>query len=457
MRQKYFRAVSLLLALLLPVGCLMCLPVTTDAAPTVVYLGDRQDLVTDRDSLDGLGMNTAHSGEALTVGTATFEKGVGFHCQPDRDAFVEFNISGLGLDYFAASVGVLQYANYFMEWGSISFHVYGDGKLLASSHTIEWGDEPFFLTCSVKGVKTLRLVQKNEGSHSCDAGIWGDARLTSVEPTQVPVETVFDPDKTSDPHPSDAIEGDYAYISNLYWLDSATYPGNEIGRDCNTVHEMIFSADGTYFPKGIGLHATSDGYTSYVDVNIDGLGYTKFASYYGVCETLSGNDITMASIRVAVFGDGQKLFESEPMAFGEPMKPMECDVTGVKILRIAVAGAPGIAGSWGTFGGAVLSKSGNMIDELLLGTGEPETTVPETVTETSTEPVSEPTSDTAEESLPVTAIPTEETTLAEPAVTTDNAVPEPAPKPGCASAVLSSLALTATAAAVLVLRKRKED
>ncbi len=464
MRQKYVRIAASLTALLLLGGILVAYPFPVAADDSVVYLGDREDLFVGRDSLDGLGMNTAHSGEALTVGSATFEKGVGFHCQPDRDAYVEFDISSLGLTYFAASVGVLQYANYFMEWGSISFHVYGDGELLASSPVRNWGDEPYFLTCNVEGVKSLKLVQKNEGSHACDAGIWGDARVTAEKPSEPvtePVETAFDRNHTDDPHPAEALDGDYTYVSDLYWLDTVTYPGNSDGRDSNTCNEMIFSSDGTYFPKGVGLHATSGDYSAYVEVNIEGLGYTKFAAYYGVCETLSGHDISMATVKLAVFGDGKMLFESEAMAFGEPMKPMTCDITGVKTLKLAVAGAPGIAGAWATWGGAVLSKSGEITDDMLFeaenvfDVTEPEVTEPD-VTEAPTGALTEPATEPVTEAT--TEVPTEAVSKADTAEASDPAT-EPvteAPAGGCASSMAGAAVLTVSAAAVLT-RKKKEE
>ncbi len=475
MKTKMFRALALCLSVSLLMGALCLLPVNIAADEQTVYLGDREDLFVGRDSLDGLGMNTAHSGEPLTVGSARFDTGVGFHCQPDRDAYVEFDIEGLGMTYFAASVGVLKEANYFMEWGSISFHVYGDGKLLASSPVLLWGDEPFFLTCSVEGVKKLRLVQNNEGGHSCDAGIWGDARVTKVQPVAPDApETEFDPNHTNDPHPEEAIMGDYTYISDLYWTDTKTYPGNVTGRDSNTCNEMIFSADGTYFPKGVGLHAVSSDYEAFVEVNIENLGYTKFASFYGVCETLSSHDITMATVKLAVFGDGEKLWESGTMTFGKPMERMECDISGVKILRIAVAGAPGIAGAWATWGGAVLSKSGEITDDMLfeelLFETEPSAseTIPETeldtIPETNDHTIIETEPDTADEtlgeSLPETPVETDADSVAD---TPDDSVAEtsadtsPASSGGCASAMTLGTLAAAGAAGVVLSRKRKED
>jgi len=404
MKIKRFLFFVTLLSAILTV-CTAILPTfVTSAAEDAIYLGDREDLFLGRESLDGFGWNTAHSGEPITIGSEHFDKGIGFHCLADKDAYAEFDISSLGMTYFAASVGVLKEAGYFIEWGSISFHVYGDGKLLASSPLCNWGDEPYFLTCSIEGVSTLRLVQKNEGNHSCDAGVWGDLRLTMTQPADPSTdngEPKFDPNKTNEPQPAELVSGDFAYLSDLYWVDNATYSGNVVGRDCNTANEIIFSSDDKFFEKGVGFHAVSGQYAAYIDVNLEGLGYTKFAAYYGVCETLTSHDISMASIKFAVFGDGQKLFESDTVKFGEPMKPMECDITDVKILRLAVAGAPSISGAWGTWGGAVISKSGEINDDMLYSEYTFEPLPPETDAEETqpTEPDTEDTQPTETDTL----------------------------------------------------------
>ncbi len=73
----------------------------------------------------------------------------------------------------------------------------------------------------------------------------------------------------------------------------------------------------------------------------------------------------MASVKFALIGDGKTLYESDLIVFGEPMQPMEADITGVSVLRLAVAGIPSISGAWATWGGAVISKSGNITSDML--------------------------------------------------------------------------------------------
>jgi hypothetical protein len=189
-----------------------------------------------------------------------------------------------------------------------------------------------------------------------------------------------------------------------------------------------------------------------VDVNVEGLGFTKFAAYYGVCETLTAHDITMASVKFAVFGDGVKLWESDAMKFGQDMASMDCDISGVSVLRLAVAGAPGIGGAWGTWGGAVISKSGNITDDMIY-LDPADVTEPPMETDAPTEPetdfVTEP-----------PAVPETEAKTAEPEATVSETHTESetqSQKKGCGAAIGTAsvgIALTACAA---VLKKKKED
>ena len=118
MKRKLLCILACLMAILTFVAPVAMLSVS--AGDNAVYLGDRQDLFIKRESLDDFGWNTAHSGEPITIGSARFDKGIGFHCLPDKNAYVEFDISSLGMKYFSAYVGVLQEANYFMMMSSYS-------------------------------------------------------------------------------------------------------------------------------------------------------------------------------------------------------------------------------------------------------------------------------------------------------------------------------------------------
>ena len=282
--------------------------------------------------------------------------------------------------------------------------------------------------------------------------------LGGVLPGAVTAEAAeINPDKTGEPQPPSLTEGDSAYLSDLYWITNQAYSGGSAIRDGNCAGEYIWSCDLKRFPKGIGIHAASSSYNAYVDINIEGIGYTKLASYVGVCETLSGNDISMAAVKFTVIGDGKTLFQSDTMRDGQPMEYMECDVTGVKTLRLAVAGAPSISGAWCIWGGAVLSKSGDVSDisfyrELVIENPTPETDPPEETTEAPAETPTDPVTEVP--TTPETEAPTE--TPAEAPVETP-ALSETAETDGGCKSALEGVAILATGAAALVLTKRKED
>ncbi len=267
----------------------------------------------------------------------------------------------------------------------------------------------------------------------------------------------LNPDKTNEPQPAELVSEDYAFISDLYWITNQAYNGGSAIRDGNCAGEYIWSCDLKKWDKGVGIHAASGSFNAYVDVNIEGIGYTKFATWYGVCETLSGNDISMACIKFAIFGDGEKIFESQPMRYNQPFEYIEVDVTGVKTLRIAIAGAPGIAGAWGIFGGAVLSKSGNVDDitfyrELVIENPTPET---EADTKPVTEPVTVPETQAISET--VTEQVNELATVPETQVNTEATTD--APSEGCGGVVGGTALLMAGAAAIVfkTLKKGKEE
>ena len=95
MKTKHARINTGILCGLLLMALLIQIPLCVSADDEIVQLGDREDLFMGRDSLDGFGWNTAHSGEPITIGSQKFDKGLGFHCLPDKDAYCEFDISSL--------------------------------------------------------------------------------------------------------------------------------------------------------------------------------------------------------------------------------------------------------------------------------------------------------------------------------------------------------------------------
>ncbi len=528
MKSKFFRILPILLALTMLVGTLMLLPTgvsaedtfdpnhTNEPQPSELTQSDATYVShlywTDCATLSGntVGRNTNNRGEPIVDSNGTtFPKGIGLHASTaDYTSYVELNIDGLGYTQFASFYGVCTTQAADITMASLKFAVFGDGEKIWESDVMTHGTPMARMECDITGVKVLRLALAGDASKGEEAiwggwGNWGGAIISkSGEITDEMLlgglevgegSKPTDPNHTNAAQPEEFVKENAAYISDLYWTDSYTLPGNTLGRDVNAGGEAIYDANGSHFSKGIGLHASSADFTSFIELNIDGLGYTKFASYYGVC-TSDSRDISMASLKFAVYGDGELLWESDVMAYGVAMNRIDCDITGVKTLRLAVAGdaAKGeeeaIWGGWGCFGGAVLAKTGEITDEMLgevvLPETDPETdlaTESETnpVTEPDTDPVTQPETDpaTEPETTPATEpdttpdmtpdtdaeSKTESDTEAETSAgtatdTSDAGETEKTDEGGCASLVaLGGIVMATALVAGVVVCRRKED
>ncbi|MBO8183848.1 MAG: NPCBM/NEW2 domain-containing protein [Archaeoglobus sp.] len=102
-------------------------------------------------------MNRSLSGDVLRIGDNKYEKGIGTHAVSDIVYRLKRQYSRL-----VGEVG-MDYHSYVNKSGSITFEVYGDGKLLWSSGVVRYNDSPVKLEVDITGVDELRI-------HVGDAG-----------------------------------------------------------------------------------------------------------------------------------------------------------------------------------------------------------------------------------------------------------------------------------------------
>ena len=82
---------------------------------------------------------------------------------------------------FAAEVGVSEEINLDTSGGSVQFVVYVDGKEVARTQTLTYG-EMAQLKADITGGKILRLVLENGGDDNFgDLGVWANAALSKHE------------------------------------------------------------------------------------------------------------------------------------------------------------------------------------------------------------------------------------------------------------------------------------
>lgn len=65
---------------------------------------------------------------------------------------------------------------------SVRFLVYGDGKLLASTRAVKFGDQPVVIEANVLGVLVIELIALRASPRGDAAVAWGNARLISGSP-----------------------------------------------------------------------------------------------------------------------------------------------------------------------------------------------------------------------------------------------------------------------------------
>ena len=312
---------------------------------------------------------TAPDGTAINIGdNQKFDHGISMHPPMEGPAEAEFNIEGLGYRtfialggkdlYSAAAVGVEG-----ITGTHVGLEVWVDGVKKAESGNIPY-PETYLFKVDITGAKKLKLVATDGGDGIyCDTTSFAGARLFK-QPIDELTDDV-DPKPILPATPDPALKDkDKVYISDLPWVDYATYTSNDEmpeHRDENNGGEKI-SICGKNYEKGVCLHARPND-ESYLEVNIEGLGFTTFAAYVGMAES-EANDVTMGTCAFVVYADGVEKLRTDVMKAEDEAKLIKVDITDCKILRLAITnGGDTISGDWGTFASALIGRTDD-VDKL---------------------------------------------------------------------------------------------
>ncbi|WP_395408635.1 NPCBM/NEW2 domain-containing protein [Pseudoduganella sp. UC29_106] len=115
-------------------------------------------------------------GQTLRIAGVTYAAGIGILANS------RLEVRNQGYRRLNAKVGVDDSAH--DRTRSVTFMVYGDGKLLAKSKPMRWGQPAHALNADVAGVKLIELVARSTGGENEHLPVsWGDAALSSpVQP-----------------------------------------------------------------------------------------------------------------------------------------------------------------------------------------------------------------------------------------------------------------------------------
>jgi alpha-galactosidase len=109
---------------------------------------------------------------ALGIAGQRFETGIGVLANS------RLEVRNTGFDRFSAAVGVDDTAAG-DKAATVTFRVYGDGRLLGESAPVRWGQAAVPLQADVHGVKIVELVARASGASGAPLPVtWGDAALT---------------------------------------------------------------------------------------------------------------------------------------------------------------------------------------------------------------------------------------------------------------------------------------
>lgn len=118
----------------------------------------------------GVQADSAPYGEALSLAGRRFETGVG------ALANSRLEVRNTGYRRFTTIVGVNDSARDLRS--AVTFSVYGDGRLLASSTPLKWGDGGEKLSADVSGVKLIELVARTATGDTTSLPVsWAEAAL----------------------------------------------------------------------------------------------------------------------------------------------------------------------------------------------------------------------------------------------------------------------------------------
>jgi alpha-galactosidase len=128
----------------------------------------------DRPQFAGWGGARADStpyGQTLQVSRKAFRSGIGILANS------RLEVRNPGFRHFSAKVGVDDSAT--DKSNGVVFAVHGDGRLLAKTRPLRWGQEPESLEIDVVGVKLIELVATSKAASNESLPVaWGEAALT---------------------------------------------------------------------------------------------------------------------------------------------------------------------------------------------------------------------------------------------------------------------------------------
>ncbi|MBO4325711.1 MAG: NPCBM/NEW2 domain-containing protein [Clostridia bacterium] len=396
-------AIAVLLAVVMIAGSLSAgIRVSAAGSGTYTLAEDMEPV--DAFTIDGsqywIGETGMTPGTPIHIGNSDYTHGISFHPASEGPAYLTYNVEGRGFKTFYAVVGKDRASgrdvggDRGIKGSKISAEVWADGVKIAESGNLPY-PETYTFKVNIQDAKEVKLVVTDGGdSIYCDTTSWGNALFSQESADEFTVPAAIEnatvteaPTEEPTPaptNPPDISEREKVYLSDIAWKAAEIYPAANGGvptRDGNLADEELWIC-GEFFEKGVCMHAQA-GSNSYLEVDLDGLGFNTFAAYVGTAES-DQYDVTMASVHFIFIVDGKEKLRTDLLKADTEPTLVTVDIAGAKLLRIEMDnGGDGISGDWGALGNAVLARATDVKD--IYATPAPTATPEPTPTKAPTE------------------------------------------------------------------------
>ena len=268
--------------------------------------------------------------ESIKIGSDTFDKGFAVYPQSADNlgqvSELYFDVSGMDAKTFTAKVGLNNADN---TNGAV-FRVYADGQKVYESDTVTGETKAVDVSADITGANLVTLTVYNNGDNAGDNAVWAQPKLS------------LNSDKSTHVKNCGTIS-----LTDLDWKSAISESKNpQINKPYENGADYKINVGGIEYNRGISAHPFNNSTPSTITYDISDYNFKYFTVKVGKTKekSISSDDQNLTEI-FRIYGDGKLLTESEPIAQGH-YTALSADITGVKILTIAIAAGDGGYG-WG--------------------------------------------------------------------------------------------------------------
>ena len=267
---------------------------------------------------------------------------------------------------------------------SVRYLVKADGRIVADSGVMKWGDVPKLLDADLTGAASLTLVVDPVETIHMDHAAWAGALLV-LAPEAPTLRAAARPAAAVKPR---AIAEGAVPLSQameaVQWLNGAALPPGTHALDSLVAAAQVpgsmpvataktpFPLGGLTWTRGVPGLAERE-----LEVDLGGQAH-RFMSFVGILDdaTCAAGDAELASARFQVFVDGVKKADSGAIGYGSEPVLLMTDLVNAKKLRLVVQGGMAPDREAAAWAGAMIAMGPGATFVPVVRTGVPEPPVP---------------------------------------------------------------------------------